>query len=117
MTCKECKDKYEVTRPFKVLSEGHARVEHWGHTPDIHINVKTRLAGGADACLKCLLWRRYRKMKMLNQDISNKELKIIRKLGNFDLKMLLSEIHDHGWPEAKITLKFIVDAGKKNNVN
>jgi len=56
-------------------------------------------------------------MKMLNQDISNKELKIIRKLGNFDLKMLLSEIHDHGWPEAKITLKFIVDAGKKNNVN
>jgi hypothetical protein len=53
MTCKECKDKYEVTRPFKVLSEGHARVEHWGHTPDIHINVKTRLAGGADACLKC----------------------------------------------------------------
>lgn len=39
-----------------------------------------------------------------NQDISPRELAKIRRLGDFDLIMLLSEIHDRGWPEATRTL-------------
>lgn len=36
-----------------------------------------------------------------NQDITQEELAYIRTLGDFDLTMLISEIHDHGWPMAK----------------
>ena len=54
----------------------------------------------------------------MNQKISDTELSAIRSLGNFDLTMLLSEIHDHGWPEAKTTLYIMLNSlGKKNNVN
>lgn len=42
-----------------------------------------------------------------NQKISKKDLDFIRSLEDFDLTMLISEVHDHGWGVAKETLKFI----------
>ena len=45
-------------------------------------------------------------MKMIdeNQEISPKELAFIRQLEDFDLTMLISEVHDHGWEHAKRTM-------------
>jgi hypothetical protein len=45
-----------------------------------------------------------------NQNISPAELAAIRVLDDFDLKMLLSEIHDHGWPAARRLLADILQA-------
>jgi len=42
-----------------------------------------------------------------NQKIKKKDLDFIRSLEDFDLIMLLSDIHDHGWPMAHKTLGFI----------
>ncbi len=42
-----------------------------------------------------------------NQKISTEQLALIRRLGDFDLTMLLSEIHDHGWEVAEKTLGMI----------
>lgn len=39
-----------------------------------------------------------------NQKVSKEELAKIRKLDDFDLIMLISEVHDNGWPEARKTL-------------
>ncbi len=39
-----------------------------------------------------------------NQEITDAELRKIRNLKDFDLIMLLSEIHDHGWHIARVTL-------------
>jgi hypothetical protein len=39
-----------------------------------------------------------------NQKVTAKELAKIRALADFDLTMLISEIHDHGWPVARKTL-------------
>ena len=36
-----------------------------------------------------------------NIAVTADELAIIRALDDFDLTMLLSEIHDHGWPVAR----------------
>lgn len=33
-----------------------------------------------------------------NQEVTDDELAKIRRLADFDLIMLISEIHDHGWP-------------------
>ncbi len=33
----------------------------------------------------------------MNQDISADEMRAIRSLDDFNLQMLISEIHDHGW--------------------
>ena len=44
------------------------------------------------------------KIGALNQRVSTAELAKIRKLGDFDLLMLISEIHDHGWETARQTL-------------
>jgi hypothetical protein len=40
----------------------------------------------------------------INQRVTPKEIAKIRKLEDFDLIMLISEIHDHGWPMARATL-------------
>jgi hypothetical protein len=37
----------------------------------------------------------------INQSIPKADLDFVRSLGDFDLTMLLSEIHDHGWPSAR----------------
>jgi hypothetical protein len=42
---------------------------------------------------------------MENQSVTCDEVKSIRSLDDFDLVMLVSEIHDHGWPTARQTLK------------
>jgi len=42
-----------------------------------------------------------------NQNVSAKEMKKIRNLADFDLVMLISEIHDHGWLVARQTLKLM----------
>jgi hypothetical protein len=39
-----------------------------------------------------------------NQQVTKSELHKIRLLDDFDLIMLISEIHDHGWPVARKTL-------------
>ncbi len=44
-----------------------------------------------------------------NQKIHPEVLDQIRKLGDFDLTMLLSEIHNHGWPKAQKILFFMKD--------
>lgn len=45
-----------------------------------------------------------------NIRITSGEMKFIRSLGDFDLKMLLSEIHDHGWPTARKLLPLIAQS-------
>ena len=42
-----------------------------------------------------------------NQKVSATELAKIRKLQDFDLIMLISEIHDHGWKVAQETLRLM----------
>lgn len=42
-----------------------------------------------------------------NIKITKGEMKFIRTLGDFDLKMFLSELHDHGWPTARKLLPMI----------
>ena len=42
-----------------------------------------------------------------NQEVSTEELAKIRKLEDFDLIMLISEIHDHGWEVARETLRMM----------
>lgn len=39
-----------------------------------------------------------------NQEVGRDEANKIRRLANFEIKMLVSEIHDHGWPIARRTL-------------
>jgi len=47
---------------------------------------------------------------MKNQEVTPEELRKIRSLDDFDLIMLVSEIHDHGWPMARKTLAMMPDA-------
>lgn len=42
-----------------------------------------------------------------NQKVSPAELDKIRRLADFDLIMLISDIHDHGWQLARKTLALI----------
>lgn len=48
-----------------------------------------------------------------NQKITRDELRQIRLLEDFDLTMLISEIHDHGWPQAKRLLPMIMHANQQ----
>jgi hypothetical protein len=43
-----------------------------------------------------------------NQEVTEREIAKIRQLDNFDLVMLVSEIHDHGWPVARKTLAMML---------
>ena len=43
------------------------------------------------------------------QEVTRKEVEKIRGLDSFDLVMLISEIHDHGWKIARTTLKLMPD--------
>lgn len=45
----------------------------------------------------------------MNQKVTPTELSKIRRLADFDLVMLISEIHDHGWAMARKTLKLMPD--------
>ena len=45
-----------------------------------------------------------------NQTVTKQEAEAIRALDDFDLIMLISEIHDHGWPFARHTLAIIPKA-------
>jgi hypothetical protein len=45
-----------------------------------------------------------------NQKVETDELAKIRGLDDFDLIMLISEIHDHGWPQARATLAIMPPA-------
>ena len=42
-----------------------------------------------------------------NQNVTQAEMVKIRSLADFDLVMLISEIHDHGWVTARQTLKWM----------
>jgi hypothetical protein len=46
------------------------------------------------------------------QPIGRSELDFIRSLGDFDLRMFLSELHDHGWQQARKLLPLIREAIK-----
>lgn len=50
-----------------------------------------------------------------NIDITKDEMTQIRHLGDFDLKMLLSEIHDHGWPMAQKLLPMMIEPENKKD--
>jgi hypothetical protein len=41
----------------------------------------------------------------MNQRVSKTECDAIRKLTDFDMKMLVGDIHDHGWPVGRVTLR------------
>lgn len=47
-----------------------------------------------------------------NLDISTEDLSFIRSLADFDLIMLISEVHDHGWEMAEKTLGMMKEAAK-----
>ena len=49
----------------------------------------------------------------MNIEITADELGSVRSLTDFDLKMFLSEIHDHGWPMARNILPLIVASSVK----
>jgi hypothetical protein len=49
-----------------------------------------------------------------NQKITPEQLAKIRRLKDFDLIMLISEIHDHGWPVAAATLAMMPDQRRGN---
>jgi hypothetical protein len=44
-----------------------------------------------------------------NQKVTPEQLAKIRTLADFDLIMLISEIHDHGWQVAEDTLRVMPD--------
>ncbi len=46
----------------------------------------------------------------MNQSITVEEGRKIRALGDFDLVMLISEIHDHSWPDARKILNLMAAA-------
>jgi hypothetical protein len=46
-----------------------------------------------------------------NQEVTPDEIAKIRGLEDLDLIMLISEIHDHGWLEARCTLVLMPPAG------
>ena len=49
-----------------------------------------------------------------NQKIKKKDLEFIRSLEDFDLIMLLPEIHDHGWPAAEKLIPYIKESIEAN---
>jgi hypothetical protein len=52
-----------------------------------------------------------------NLEIDVADLAFIRTLGDFDLTMLLSELHDHGWPFAArlmLLMRASIDAGPES---
>jgi hypothetical protein len=50
-----------------------------------------------------------------NQRVSPEQLAKIHRLDDFDLMMLISEIHDHGWPLASCTLDIMPIGGVSPN--
>jgi hypothetical protein len=52
---------------------------------------------------------------MKNIKITAEELRQLRELPDFDLTMILSDIHDNGWLVARKTLAAAVRAVLKNN--
>lgn len=50
---------------------------------------------------------------MENQSITPDQLAQIRALNDFDLIMLLSEIHDNGWDQGAKLLKIMADNSEK----
>jgi hypothetical protein len=50
------------------------------------------------------------KMEGDNQKLTHEQCEFIRSLEDFDLTMIVSEIHDHGWPIASKTLEFMKEA-------
>jgi hypothetical protein len=50
-----------------------------------------------------------------NQQVTTTELAKIRNLDDFDLIMLISEIHDHGWPIARKTLAIMPEIKREIN--
>lgn len=45
-----------------------------------------------------------------NLEVDSETLGLIRRLSDFDLSMLLSEVHDHGWYVAKKLIPMMVAA-------
>lgn len=52
---------------------------------------------------------------LINQRVKNEELIKIRHLDDFDLIMLISEIHDHGWTVARRTLAMMPEGKTKGS--
>lgn len=55
-------------------------------------------------------------MNGANQRIPADELARVRSLDDLDLRMLLSEIHDHGWPVARKLLPLMSTPGNTEQV-
>jgi len=42
-----------------------------------------------------------------NQEVTPQEIKAIRAITDFDIVMLISEIHEFGWPDARELLRMM----------
>lgn len=47
---------------------------------------------------------------MENIDVTKQELAALRALPDFDLTMVLSEIHEHGWPHGRRLIEAATEA-------
>jgi hypothetical protein len=51
---------------------------------------------------------------MDNIELTKDEYEFISGLPKFDMEMLLSDIHEHGWPIARKTLSLMKEAATRN---
>jgi hypothetical protein len=59
-------------------------------------------------------------MSLKEIEVTKDELSMLRALPDFDLIMVLSDIHDHGWPVARTTLVAAtqaVEAARQRGIN
>jgi hypothetical protein len=49
-------------------------------------------------------------LRLKNQRITEEEMRAVRTMSDFDLRMLISEIHDHGWPIARKLIPLILES-------
>ena len=54
-----------------------------------------------------------RGIKVDNVEITEQEMLAIRTMSDFDLTMLISEIHDHGWDKGRELIKYILESDRE----
>lgn len=53
----------------------------------------------------------------IERQITDEELLAVRTMSDFDLRMLISEIHDHGWEQGRAIIKLILDAADREKLD
>jgi len=52
-----------------------------------------------------------------NQEITDEELLAIRTMSDFDLRMFVSEVHDHGWEQGREIIKLILGGADREKLD